>query len=106
MDHSFDAALTWTDHALAFLSEEERGLRRRVTLEERGDGFGLLEPEPDGWTLCIPAGADAEARLGEAPIDLGALSLEPSGERRLPLCVGLSARVTMGEFRFEIRPAA
>jgi hypothetical protein len=106
MDCSFDAALTWTDPALAFLSEEERGLRRRVTLEERGDGFGLLEPETHGWTLCIPAGADVEACLGEAPIDLDTLSLEPSGERRLPLCAGLRAKVTMGEFRFEIRPAA
>jgi hypothetical protein len=80
-------------------------VRRKVRLEDRSEGFGLLEPDAEGWTLCIPYGAEAEARVGSQPIDLHRLALEPSGERRLRVCAGLSARVRMGDFRFEVQPA-
>lgn len=103
---AFEAALTWDDELLTFLPEPAHGVRRRVDLDEGGEGFGLLEPDGHGWTLCIPDGAEAEACVGDAPIDLATLSLDASGERRLRLCAGLTARVRMGEFRFEVRPAA
>lgn len=102
---AFEAALTWEDELLACLSEPGTGVRRRVELDERGEGFGLLEADAEGWTLCIPDGAVVEARVGDALIDPCALSLEASGERRLRVCAGLTARVHMGEFRFEVRAA-
>lgn len=105
MTTDFEAALTWEDELLAFLPEAH-AVRRHVTLEERGEGFGLLEPDALGWTLCIPDGAEAEASVAGAPIDLGALALDASGERRLRLCAGLYASVRMGEFRFEVAPTA
>ncbi len=110
---AFEAALTWEDDLLSFLAEDDlrglgvrQGVRRRVDLREHGESFGLLEPDAQGWTLCIPAGAEAEVRVGDAPVDLDAVSLDASGERRLRVCEGLSARVWMGEFRFEVRPTA
>ena len=106
MSNSFHAALTWEDERLAFLLPDRRsGLHRRLELARGGEGFGLLEPDANGWTLCIPAGADAEARVDDERLDLAQLSLEPSGERRLRVCAGLRACVSMGEFRFELSPA-
>ncbi|MCZ7685691.1 MAG: hypothetical protein M5U28_45690 [Sandaracinaceae bacterium] len=103
---TFEAALSWDDELLACLHEAAPAVRRRVELEQHGEGFGLLEPDAHGWTLCIPDGALVEARVGDAPIDPCALSLDASGERRLRVCAGLTANVRMGEFRFEVRPAS
>ena len=75
-------------------------------VREATEAFGLLERDGDGWSLCIPDGAEAEARVDERPLDLRTLFLDPSGERRLPLRAGLEARVLMGGFRFELRPDA
>jgi hypothetical protein len=103
---AFEAALTWEDELLAFLPSKQTGVRKRVRLEERGEGFGLLEQDAQGWLLCIPDGAEAVATVGGTPIDLAALSLDASGERRLRVCAGLRAQVRMGEFRFELAPTA
>lgn len=103
---AFEAALTWEDELLAFLPTNQTGVRRHVTLEDRGEGFGLLERDAEGWTLCIPDGAEAVASVGGTPVDLARLSLDASGERRLRLCAGLRARVRMGDFRFEVGPAS
>lgn len=100
---AIEAALTWDDELLAFLPEPVRGVRRRLGAAERGESFGLLEPDAQGWTLCIPAGAEASVRVGDAAIDVDALSLDASGERRVRVCPGLTAEVRMGEFRFEVR---
>lgn len=106
--HDLEAALTWDDDLLTSIAGRPPGMSRRVRLGEPADeGFGLLEGGHDGgWTLCIPAGAHAQAAVGEHALDLSRLRLEPSGERRLPLCAGLTARVEMGDFRFEVRPTA
>lgn len=98
MSLTFHAELSW--------SEDGTGLRRRLRLDEATEAFGLLERDRDGWSLCIPSGAEAEARVDARPVDLRTLWLEPSGERRLPLRAGLEARVRMGAFRFELRPVA
>lgn len=104
---AIEAALTWEDELLAFLPQPAHGgVRRRLDVAERGESFGLLEPDAHGWTLCIPAGAEADLRVGGAAIDLDALSLDASGERRVRVCAGLTAEVRMGEFRFEVRAAA
>ncbi|GAB5540340.1 MAG: hypothetical protein RLO52_32450 [Sandaracinaceae bacterium] len=99
MSLTFHAELTWSDAA-------GTGLCRRLRLDEATEAFGLLERDGDGWSLCIPDGAEAEARVDERPLDLRTLFLDPSGERRLPLRAGLEARVLMGGFRFELRPDA
>jgi hypothetical protein len=105
MSTAFEAALTWEDELLAFLPSDRAGVRRQVRLDEKGEGFGLLEPDAEGWTLCIPYGAEAVATVGGTPVDLATLSLDASGERRLRVCAGLRARVRMGEFRFDVEPA-
>jgi hypothetical protein len=99
---AFDAELRWDPPPFV----PEVGLKKRVVLETSGEGFGLLDCASDGWALCIPDGAQAEASVGETPVDLGRLRLEPSGERRLLLCAGLRAKVRMGEFSFELAPSA
>lgn len=104
MSTTFEAALTWEDELLAFLPTTP-GVRREMRLEERGEGFGLLEPDALGWTLCIPDGAEAEVSVDEAPIDLRSLRFDASGERRLRVCAGLRARVSLGQFRFELHPS-
>ncbi len=103
---AFEAALTWDDELLAFLPSSTPGMRRQVVLEERGEGFALLEADAVGWTLCIPDGAEAVATVGGTPVDLSQLSRDAAGERRLRVCAGLRARVSMGDFRFELTPAA
>lgn len=103
MQTTFEAALTWEDEVLAFLPTP--GVRRRMRLEERGEGFGLLEPDAQGWTLCIPDGAEAELSVGEATIDVRSLHADPSGERRVRVCPGLRARISLGEYRFEVKPS-
>ena len=103
--HDLEAALTWDDDRLSGAVFGRPGMSRRLRLEEpERDGFGLLETGDDGcWILCIPAGASASAQLEGRSVDLRGLRVEPSGERRLPICAGLSARVEMGDFRFEVR---
>lgn len=101
---AFEAALTWDDELLAFLPEARCRVRRHVRLDERGEGFGLLEADADGWTLCIPDGAELEASVGNTHVDLAALSPDASGERRLRICAGMRAQVRMGDFRFEVTP--
>ena len=103
---AFEAALTWDDELLAFLPEARCRVQRHVRLDERGEGFGLLEADAEGWTLCIPDGAELHASVGNTPVDLSHLSLDASGERRLRVCAGLQAQVRMGDFRFEIHPSA
>lgn len=104
MQTTFEAALSWDDELLAFLPHTAR-VRKYVRLEERGERFGLLETDAGGWTLCIPDGAELEASIDDRPVDGARLTVDASGERRLPLCAGMRARVRMGEFRFEVRPA-
>src|SRR5687768_13492664 len=103
---TFDAALSWDEASSTFLPKGEPRVHKRVRVEDRGESFGLLESDACGWMLFIPDGADLEATIDEAPIDLECLALDASGERRLRLCPGLKAKVRMGEFRFEVRPAA
>jgi hypothetical protein len=105
----FEAALTWEDGLPSYpgtTGDRRAGIRREVQLEERGEGFGLLEADPQGWTLCIPEGAEAELSVDEAPIDVGSLRSDASGERRVRVCPGLRAHVRLGDYRFEVRPAA
>ena len=76
------------------------GAEMRQTLRtDRDAGFGLLERRGDRWTLLIPHGASA--RVEGVPVDLRTLTLEPSGERRMPY-VGRRAQVVMADFRFEV----
>lgn len=77
---------------------------RRLLRADRSHGFGLLEHDSGGWTLCIPAGAEACCE-GE-PVDLRALRLDPSGERRMPYAFGRTAEILMDGFRFEVRAAS
>ena len=106
---TFEAALTYRDNALAFLGDPSRTLSLRLPLDasaDRGasaDAFGLLEGDAGGWTLCIPDGAEAEVSIDDRALDLARVWVEPSGERRLRLCEGLSAHVRMGEFDFDVR---
>jgi hypothetical protein len=103
---TFEAALSWDERATTFLPSAEGRVQRRVGAGDRSESFGLLEPDASGWLLFIPHGARVEATIDEAPIDLDRLVLDASGERRLRVCPGLKAKVDMGEFRFEVRPAA
>jgi hypothetical protein len=105
---SFQASLIWTSPELGRAAERvgATSLRRKMELGERGEGFGLIERVAGGWALCIPHGAEAKASVAGAPVDLDRLDVEPSGERRLPLCAGLRAEVRMGEYSFEVEPAA
>ncbi len=84
----------------AAISFPEGELRQTLSVEATG-GFGLLERAGDGWTLCIPYGA--KAVYGGVPVDLGALSLDPSWERRLPYDFGGTAQIEMDGLRFEVR---
>jgi len=106
MSTAFEAALTWDDELLAFLPEARCRVQRRLRLDERGEAFGLLEADAEGWALCIPHGAEVEASVGSSEVDLSRLSLDASGERRLRICAGLRAQVRMGAFRFEVRPTS
>lgn len=100
----FEAALTWKDELLAFLPEASPGVRRRLALDEPDETFGLLEATAQGWMLCVPTGAEAEVTVDGAAVDLGRITCDASGERRVPLAPGMHARVNMGDFCFEVRP--
>lgn len=108
---TFEAALTYRDTALAFLGDPSRTLSLRLPLDPPSStgpspdagAFGLLEGDARGWTLCIPDGAEAEVSIDDRALDLAGIWVEPSGERRLRLCEGLSAHVRMGEFDFDVR---
>ena len=85
----------------AIFAAEGGALRRTLRLDHDA-GFGLLERRDERWTLLVPHGASAEVE-GE-PVDLRALTLEPSGERRMPF-LGRSAEIIMAGFRFAVWPS-
>lgn len=69
--------------------------------------FALVEPEEDGFVLCIPPFATAtivrDVEGTRTPIDVATLPCDASGTRRVRMLEGSIADVILGAFTFHVR---
>lgn len=74
------------------------------------DGFALVVPDGEGFSLRIPAGASAcmqEERDGmTVDVDLAVVASDAEGVRQIPLGLHSRAEVRIGEFVFSLRGTA